>query len=648
MRPLRIAASVLLAAFLTLSAVRARAGDDFPPVRPLELAMKTDPSNPDAAEILYHESDTNNLQHYRTEYYRIRIFTEAGKKYGDVEVRYDREFLTISDVKARTVRPDGTIVPFNGKVFDKVIAKRRGIDVRATAFSLSDVQAGCIIEYRYRLNWERNVWFMPRWIVQDDLPTLQAHFSMNIPPGTRLAYLADALPSNADWVQGIRGALDLTVSNIPPFAREEYTPFDEGLRMRVLFYLAPEQFSGEDEYWKDVGKDLYKRQQSFAEPRRGVTDEVARLVQPSDPPEAKLRKLYARAQQIHDLSYERWKTEAEQKRANVKRADNAEQVLAHGYAYRNQINATFVALARAAGFDAAMVNVAERDDAPFDSRVLDPDQVPWLLAVVKLGEEERFFDPGTPGCPFGLVPWEDIQAKRLRPTPDGVQYITTPVPKPEASQRLRKAELTLAEDGSLQGHVSLTYTGLFALDERLRSLFSAEVERRKQIEDEIRGWLPSQSQLKLDKVTGWEDSGQPIQIEATLDVPNMATAAGGRVILAADVFEVNRTNPFVHPDRKWDVAFEYPYSLSDGLTLHLPARWQVEALPPSQEVGAGPMIGYQVSRRQAGADLQIQRRMHLDQVIFENSFYPALRQFYSRVGASGEDPVVLRASAPPN
>ena len=48
---------VLVAAFLILATVWVWAGDDFPPVSPLELAMRTDPANPDAAEILYQPHD---------------------------------------------------------------------------------------------------------------------------------------------------------------------------------------------------------------------------------------------------------------------------------------------------------------------------------------------------------------------------------------------------------------------------------------------------------------------------------------------------------------------------------------------------------------------------------------------------------------
>ncbi|HYX68650.1 MAG TPA: DUF3857 domain-containing protein, partial [Terriglobales bacterium] len=222
MSPMRIARYTLIAVVLSLGAVYALAGDDFPPVNPQELAMKQDASNPTgSAVILYRESNTNNIENVKSEYYRVKIFSEAGKKYADVEIPYDKEVFNVYDVKARTIRPDGSIVPFNGKVFDKVLAKRGGLNVQAKAFSLPNVEPGCILEYRYKVGWEREYWVPPRWIVQDELPTLHAKFVTTNPRGVEVAYtwfLPAGYPSPHNTGQSTK----LELSNIPAFEHEEY------------------------------------------------------------------------------------------------------------------------------------------------------------------------------------------------------------------------------------------------------------------------------------------------------------------------------------------------------------------------------------------------------------------------------------------
>ena len=65
-----------------------------------------------SAVILYRQVDrddnakTGNEQNY----VRIKILTEEGRKYADVEIPYFRDQANIVGLRARTIRPDGSIV----------------------------------------------------------------------------------------------------------------------------------------------------------------------------------------------------------------------------------------------------------------------------------------------------------------------------------------------------------------------------------------------------------------------------------------------------------------------------------------------------------------------------------------------------------
>jgi hypothetical protein len=66
-----------------------------------------------------------------------------------VEIPYFESEGNIVNIRARTIRPDGSIANFDGKVFDKSIAKHKEHKYLAKTFTLSDVQVGSIIEYSY-------------------------------------------------------------------------------------------------------------------------------------------------------------------------------------------------------------------------------------------------------------------------------------------------------------------------------------------------------------------------------------------------------------------------------------------------------------------------------------------------------------------
>ena len=134
----------------------AKAGVGFQPVSPEELKMTSEPLAPGApAIILYRQVDRDdNIQTpHEDNYFRIKILTEEGRKHADVEIPFFKESQNVVNVRARTIRPDGSIVNSDVKVFEKYLVKGKfeGRELRylAKTFTLPDVEVGGIIEYYY-------------------------------------------------------------------------------------------------------------------------------------------------------------------------------------------------------------------------------------------------------------------------------------------------------------------------------------------------------------------------------------------------------------------------------------------------------------------------------------------------------------------
>ena len=131
--------------------------EGWPPLNPAELALKDNPSSPgSAAMILYRDVHTDDVARQESEYCRIKILTEEGKKYADVEIPWFPK-TDITDIRARTVSPNGTTVEFNGEVFEKTVVKAKKFKVQVKAFTLPGVQTGSVIEYSYTIRW-REKW----------------------------------------------------------------------------------------------------------------------------------------------------------------------------------------------------------------------------------------------------------------------------------------------------------------------------------------------------------------------------------------------------------------------------------------------------------------------------------------------------------
>lgn len=357
-------------------------------------------------------------------------------------------------------------------------------------------------------------------------------------PSFRVAWTTNGLDAKSLQEGNKDRFIRLTLENIPAFVEEERSPPEDFLKMRVDFFYLSKGYTSPNEFWMDQGKDWNSSAEDYIGHRKKIEREAKALVSQADEPKEKLRKLYARAQEIRNLSWEDAKTGAESKREKLKHNNNIEDVLKHGYGYRRQINLFFVGLARAAGFDAGVARVCERDTAFFRVNLLDAGQLNYELAVVRTNGEDRYFDPGTPFCPFGQVHWSDTGVPALRLNDKGGEFVQTPPTEPADASILRRADLALDEEGHLRGTIEIVFEGQEALTRRLVNIDSDDADRRKYMEELIGGWLPDNSAFKLEAVTGWNGSEEPLKASGSVELPDFGVSTGKRLIVPLNLFAV--------------------------------------------------------------------------------------------------------------
>src|SRR5271170_3977364 len=142
----------LLSALISLPAAIAHADQQWTPPTPEELSMTSQPQVPGASAVyLNREETTDDKLHMFSIYVRLKVLNELGKEFGNVELQYahasEGGSVTVEDIQGRTIHPDGTVIPFTGKPYDKLIEKTQGVKFLAKVFSMPDVTVGSIIEY---------------------------------------------------------------------------------------------------------------------------------------------------------------------------------------------------------------------------------------------------------------------------------------------------------------------------------------------------------------------------------------------------------------------------------------------------------------------------------------------------------------------
>ena len=644
----------------------------FQPISPDELKMTSEPQAPGApAVILYRQvdRDDNGYTSHEDRYYRIKILTEEGRKYANVEIPFFKEDQDITNIHARTIKANGSSENFDGKVFERPLMRSRRSGLLVKAFTFLDVQAGDLLEYYYTVDYgtRRPVQqgelrfhyiYGSEWIVSEELFTKQARFSLkpysvNIPGRIQAAsdenfslrWTWHDLPAGATPKQGPDHIVRMEANNVPAFRIEDHMPPEEEMQARVDF-IYDFDFTGHDVagFWQHWGKKQNERVESFVGHRKAMEEAVAQIVSPGDGPELKLRKIYDKVQQMRNTSYELQKTEQETKRANEKKEDNVEDVWERGYGTGQQLTWLYLALARAAGFEAYGCLVSNRRTHFFSPNSMEPGRLDSNVVQLKVDGKDRYFDPGGAFTPFGMLMWAETAAPGLRLDKNGGTWIQTTLPKSAESEIERSGKLKLSENGSLEGKLTITYTGLEAMQRRLEERHADEVARKKFLEDEATSQVAAAAEVELTNKPDWSSSEAPLVAEFDLKVPGWVASAGKRAVFPAGLFSGEEKGMFEHATRVQPIYFEHPFEEVDDVTVELPTGWEVNSVPTPQNVD-GHIVTYSTSVENGKNTLHLSRKLTVDILILDAKYYDALRDFFQRVKGGDEAQILLQPNA---
>jgi hypothetical protein len=629
-----------------LGAPRAGVGDDWLPVSQEELKMTSEPLAPGAPAIfLFRKVDRDDATYHENDYARIKILTEEGRKYANVELAFDKKIGNIRGIKARTIRPDGSIENFDGKIYEQTIAKAKGLKFLAKTFTLPNVQVGSIIEYRYVSEWNEGWVYDSHWILSEELFTKRGSFSLK--PNQHFAMrttVPSGLPPGASPPKDDHGAIRLEAQNIPAFHIEDFMPPENELKFRVDFiYLSESNEEKEpDKFWKKEGQRRYNQLNEFTGKRKAMEEAISQIVAPGDSPETKLRKIYARVQQLRNLSAEPSKTEEEMKRNKLKSPNNVEEVWKNGYAYGRDIDWLFLALVRAAGLEAYPILVSDRSNYFFKPGAMNPYQLNDNLVLVKLNGKDLYFDPGTPYASYGLLPWPETAVAGLRLEKDGGGWIQTPAPESSDGRIVRKAVLKLNPDtGGLEGKLTVTYSGHEALEKRLEERIQDDAQRKKLLEDLVREYIPAGIEVELTNKPDWKSSASTLVAEYDLKVPGWVAGAGRRVLMPVGLFGNTEKHVFEHSGRVHPIYFEFPFEKTDDITIELPLGWKTSSLPPATDQNQ-KYIGYSNKVEEKSGTLHLTRTVRMGLLLVDQKNYPALRDYFQIVKTYDEQQIVLQ------
>jgi hypothetical protein len=637
-----VGAIVLAIFWLSLPA---RADDEWQPVSAEDLRLTTEPKAPGAPAIyLYRQVDRDDRESREVTYERIKILTEDGRKYADIEVPFVKDRAKVVGVKARTIQPDGTIADFDGKVYEKTVVKAKSVKYLAKTFTLPNVRVGTIVDYRYTVNLNTQYVYDSGWILSGELFTKRARFSLKPNPHFTLqSSWPVGLPAGTQPPKNENGVISLETQDVPAFQVEDHIPPERELKCRVDF-IYHEGMVADDpaEFCKQEAKRRYGRHESFLNKRKAMEEALAQIISPNDSQETKLQKIYARVQQVRNRSFEREKSEQEKKREKQKDINNVEDVWKEQEGWSYQINYLFIALARAAGFEAYRVDISRRDVyAVFNPRLMNPWRLNGEVILVRRDGKDYYFDPGTAFAPYGVLPWPKTAVQGLLADKDGGKWIETSLPSSSETRIERRADLNLSEDGTVEGKVTVTYSGVEALWLRMQQRDEDDTSRKKLLEDLVKETVPVGCEVELTNQPDWKSAAPTFVAEYKLKIQDWVSRAGRRAMIPMGMFSSSEKHLFEHAERVHPIYFHNPYLKVDDITINLPLGWKIESTPGPIALD-GQAVGFDLKSEDVKGALHLSRTLRIDAMLVDKQYYGALRSFFQSVRSGDEQQVVLQ------
>jgi hypothetical protein len=659
-----ISSPLIVFCLVALAALPALA-DDWKPINPAELALKTSVVEKDAdAEAIFwevrvaDEIEGSTPRTVLTHYVRIKIFTERGREsQSKVDILFGKIFgsdIKIKDIVGRTIKPDGTIVELKKEdVFERTIVRASGVKAKAKSFAMPSVEPGSIIEYRWREVRNDNLANYIRLQFQRDVPVQLVKYYIKPLSLPGFPYAMRVQPfhgRNTPFVKEKDGFYSTTMENVPAFREEPRMPPEEQVRPWMLVYYTEDKKLAPAQYWKEKGKEFYEIYKSRVKVSDEVKKSATEAIGDATTPEQKLERLFefCRAK-IKNVNDDASGMTAEE-RAKWKENKSPADTLKRGMGTGNDIDMLFSALATAAGFEVRMVNLSDRSSAFFDAGFADDYFMSTYDVAVRVGDTWHFYDPASTYVPLGMLRWQEEGQDALVSDPKEPTWVKTPLSGPEKSKQKRTAKLRLTEDGTLEGDVRIEYTGHLAVERKEWDDDDSPAEREKTLRDRIKEQMSTAelSDIKIENIT---DPVKPFVYSFHVSVPGYAQRTGKRLFLQPAFFQHGLGPLFPTSSRKYPIYFHYPWSEEDEVTIELPAGFSLDNADAPAPFASGDLSRYDVKIMVTKDERTLIYKRNfffgggsagLERLYYDSANYSALKMFFDTLNKEDNHTVTLK------
>ena len=569
--------------------------------------------------------------------YVVTVFRKEGRDNGVLEIPYDK-FTEVDGLEGAIYGADGTKI----RELEKSDTKDRAAfveyslfdDVRIREANLYYNEYPYTVEFSYELLYDGYLSW-PTWysrLSRD--PVQMSTFSVTVPGDTSLRWWCSRDSIVPRITKESKKTYEWSVAEQRKIEREA---IDNDLEdCSLVVRIAPSEFefggtSGDMRSWRDFSRwcfSLYKGRDRLSQE---TVRDIQSLVQPSDEPKEKIRKLYeymqARTRYVSvQLGIGGWQP------------FDALYVQERGYGDCKALSNYMIALLKTVGITAYPVLVRSGDYRITLIPEFPSDQFNHVVVCVPLPQDTVWLECTNQTIPMGHLGNDTENRSGLILTPDGGSLIRMPSSSPMDNAQDRSVFITLDFLGDAKGKEVISWHG--DQQDRVRDALEDETPDGRLL------WAIRSLAHPNVKVNGYTISGlevhQPVvSMSAEFSIPRFASASETRLFFLPNVMERRSWVPPDLSQRLTPIFFEYPYLDVDSILYVLPTGFKTEATPLPVELKSPFGTFSEKSVVLGDTAIKFVRRLEIREYNLPASGYGEYRKFFYDVVHADRGQVVL-------
>jgi Domain of Unknown Function with PDB structure (DUF3857)/Transglutaminase-like superfamily len=584
-----------------------------------------------------------------------KILRVGGKGYGVVTADFDAD--------TRITAMHGWCIPAQGKDYEvkekDALETSLGVaggelisDVRLKVLRIPAADVGNIVGYEVEQDLRPYV-LQHEWLFQQPVPTVEARYTLQLPPGWEYkavwvnhAEIAPASVGNNQW--------QWVVKNVPAVKIEREMPPWRGVAEQMVLSIIPAGGSPNRGFqnWDDAGiwEGGLTRGRRDGSPE--IKQKVAALTASATTPLEKIRAIASFAQrEIRYVGLELG--------IGGYQPHPAPQIFAHRYGDCKDKATLVSAMLTEIGVESYYVVINSERGAVTTTTPPQIGIFNHVILAIKLPEgvsdsslvaflndtklgKLLIFDPTDEMTPLGQLRGALQGSYALLVTPSGGELVEMPQLPATLNATERVAKLKLDNKGTLSGDIREVRRGDPAVHQRyvLQSV-SQDRDRIKPIEAALANSLGT-FQITKASIGNLAQTNLPFVYDYSVVAENYAKSAGDLLLVRPRVIGYESQNFMETKEaRKYPVEFAGPWRNTDSFEIALPAGYEVDDLPPPVNADYS-FASYHSKAEVTGKTLKYTRTFEIKELSVPVSKAEELKTFYRVIGNDERNTAVLK------